>query len=258
MKHLLLALAITASLSACVTAPALKTAPPQGMKATDSVVVSTLPTAQEKFATDLPGTYFGASGASGSLTVGVLFGMIGAVANAAYVIHENRERAKPLNQLTSVNLAEPLMQDFQNTNPATTDSFQLFPSASIFFTSKTDYMLACNVTAKQRATNWQARYTVAMEGTFDATKPNDTAVAADKVRKCIHDAGQLFVDHADGKFDAFEKRTIVSRRIDGKGDSAIPYILATSALPERIVVINSLGLVQLRKSEVKSMQQASN
>jgi hypothetical protein len=233
------------ALSGCVSVPAIKPPPPTRLQISQVFVSSTLPSAAEKYsATDIPGTYFGASGASGSLAVGLLFGVIGAAANAAYVAKENRAHGDSLPKLTSINLADFLSAEFP-AHPSN-GGYELTPSANIYFETDTTYVLSCTVTAKAVAKDWNARYTVAMNGVFDSKNDQDTVEAIRKLEPCVQDAAKLFVEQAEGKLGPFEKRTVTAPRADGKGDVAAVYNVDVSALPSHIIVSDRMGVVQFR------------
>lgn len=252
-KAIAVAISGTLALSSCVSVPAVKPPPPIRMNASQVFVSPTLPSAKEKYsATDLPGTYFGASGASGSLAVGLLFGVIGVAANAAHVASENRAHANSLTKLTSVNLSRYLSADF----PAapSTEGYELVPSASIYFETDTTYVLSCTVTAKTVPEDWSARYTVAMNGVFDSRNDRDTAEAIHKLETCVQDAAKLFVEQAEGKLGPFEKRTVTAPRVDGKGEVAAVYNVDVPALPNRVIVSDPMGLVQLRNDQNMRIQ----
>lgn len=255
MKTFTTAATISAALalSSCVSVPAIKPPPPIRLQPSQVFVSSSLPSAQEKYsATDLPGTYFGASGASGSLAVGLLFGVIGVAANAAHIAKENRAHANSLAKLTSINLAGYLSADFPARPSA--DGYELTPSANIYFETDTTYVLSCTVTAKAVPQDWNARYTVALNGVFDSRNDQDTAEASRKLETCVLDAAKLFVDQAEGGLGPFEKRTITAPRVDGKGDVAAVYNVDVSALPSRVIVSDRMGLVQLRNDKAMRIQ----
>ena len=255
MKYSFTGALIALALSSCATLPVPKAPPPDHAPSSASSVSQVLPNAGQKYsATDISGTYFGVTGASGSVAVGVAFGVIGVLANVAYINAENKSRASHLTDLTSTNLSTGLANELSMDSHGIESSYVLTPSANIFFKNKTEYLLTCNLTARQLKSGWQARYAVAIDGTYDSAKLGDTEIAKSKIISCVHDAAKLFTQHVEGALGPFEKRNITSAWLNGKGDVTFPYLVATTTLPDRVIINDYLGIVQLRRNEVKAIQ----
>lgn len=253
-----LVIAMGMFLSGCASAPLQpKQAPPAGATSASAEVAARLPTDAEKYsATGLKGTYFGVTGAKGSAAVGVLFGVVGVLGNIAHINSENRDSASPLGELTSQNLAQTLAGELGGVASPTTGAsaeYELIPSANLYFKDKTTYWLTCTITVRQKATTWQARYAVPSEGVFKSTSKLDTDNAIKSLRPCLKSAYTLFAEHIDGKLAPFDARTVVSPRLDGKGDAHEKFSIATSALPDRVIENDAFGLVQLRKDQIKTI-----
>lgn len=244
-------------LAGCVSAPLQpKQVPITSASSASSVVANRLPTDAEKYsATGLKDTYFGVTGAKGSAAVGALFGVIGVLGNIAHINSENKDSASPLGELTSQNLAQTLTRELTAVAPAgsTSSEYELVPSANLYFKDKTTYWLTCTITARQKTTSWQARYAIPLEGLFNSTNKLDTDNSIKSLGACLKSAYTLFAEHVDGKLAPFETKTVVSPRLDGKGDSYDKLSIATSALPDRVIANDILGLIQLRKDQIKSI-----
>jgi hypothetical protein len=95
--RLLASLLVSVSLFGCAT---IVPKEPPAAASGDARVANRLPTDAEVYAaTPLKNSYFGASGATGSAAVGVAFGVLGVLANVAYINSENSKRAAPLTDL---------------------------------------------------------------------------------------------------------------------------------------------------------------
>lgn len=126
----------------------------------------------------------------------------------------------------------------------------MVPSATLFFTDKTSDYMGCAVTAHQPAGKWQARHAVAVEGLRVSTDATDTGSAKAALGPCLKRAHELFAGHVDGTLRGFEQRTVTSPRIDGKGNVDMTMQVAVTALPDRVIAQDFLGLSQLRKDQV--------
>lgn len=248
----------------CVSVVPPKQAPVGGLPSTTAVVATRLPSdAEKQSATSIEGTYFGATGARGSVAAGALFGVIGVLGNIAYINAENRDRAEALTELTATNLADVLRAQLQDRSPApvgTDGGYELVPAANVYFQDQTTYWLTCTLNARATgpaAAGWNARYAVAVEGLMDARKPADTQRAIESLGPCLRDAHALFASHLDGTLAPFEARVITTPRIDGKGDIDQVFRLSVAALPDRAITNDAFGLAQLRKDQVKAIREAT-
>lgn len=247
------ALGASAVLAGCVSVPPLKEAPVGAVSSRMSSVATRMPTGAEKYAaTDLEGTYFGASGAKGSAAVGVMFGVIGVLGNIAHINAQNRDSAEPLTALTSMNLGDALKAQVETAEDAA--GYELLPSAQLHFKDKQTYVMSCAITAKQRNGAWQARYSVPIEGERRSDAAADAESAKTAVGACLKDAHALFAGHVDGGIGSFEPRTVTLPRFDGKGTVDQVMQVHAASLPDRVVVQDFLGLSQLRKDMVVAIK----
>lgn len=244
-------------LAGCVTPLPFKEVPPASPPASSFFVSDTQPTSAQKYSyTSLEGTYFGSSGGSGSLAVGLMFGLVGVMANVAYTHSVNRKRAVPLAALTSQDLAKILNQQLSmisDTGVRSSQAFKLTPAANVAFNTDTAYELGCAVTAElppdAGRPAWNARYAVAVNGVFDSSHGDDTTAASNALGPCLLEAYKLFKDHVEGKIGPFELRTITMHPAGGK-DVVLPVQVAVSQLPARVIIHDYLGLNEMRASEV--------
>lgn len=245
-------------LSGCVAAPALKQ-PPVATAPTGAFVSDTLPTGPQKYTyTNLDGTYFGASGGSGSAAVGLLLGPIGVAANVAHINSVNRQRVAPLGALTSQNLAGLLKQELANAGADTaTSGYKLTPAANVAFTSDTAYVLGCTITAELPAANgakpWAARYAIHVDGQFDSRHAADTDAAIAALAPCLRSAYGVFRQHVEARPGTFETRVVTIRTVQGRTlDQKLQ--VATAALPGKVLVNDFQGVAELRAADVVKVQ----
>lgn len=250
-------------LSGCATpTPLVIKQPPQVSFSSGAYISQRLPTVQETLSNTLiPGTYFGVAGTTGSSTVGVLFGALGALANKTYIDTENKSRATPLEKVASINLADLIVEknpSIKISNSSENTGFELIPAANFYFKNENLYWLTCTVTAKAPKVDgkelWSARYAVAVEGIFDAKQPQDVIKAKDSLSECINTSYDLFVDHTSGILGPFETKTLSINSIDGKSVIKEQWLVSTPKLPDRVIVNDIYGVVQFRRSEIKDVQ----
>ena len=122
--------------------------PPNGSLPVRAYISPRLPTLTEKFgsATDIPNTYFGISGASGSLLVGLLLGPIGVLANTSYVQSQNEKLAPAFAVFTSLNLADALRDVNASIEIASTPKVSqctLVQASRIFVLDDKRFLLTC-------------------------------------------------------------------------------------------------------------------
>jgi len=248
-------------LSGCSISPPLKQLPTTTLSTNSSFISNDLPNNIQKGAgTNIEGTYFSVMGASGSVAVGLLLGPIGVAANVAHVNSVNRERATPLNNLTSLNLAKILNQEvstlqIEKSRPST--AYKIIPAANLYFKSDKTYLVNCNITVElinNGTRSWGARYSIPVEGIFDSSNINDTNKAMNSLAPCLHSAYEVFNEHIQGKLDKFEKKTITNHKVDNTGTVTQTLPIAVSKLPEKILVNDTWGITELRRSEVISIQ----
>lgn len=249
MKKATTVILISALISACASTPPPKQRPSVNTPSETSMISPTKPSgAKEKYSTtDISDSYFGVTGSTGGMAVGAMFGLIGAMASVAYRTSENHSRAAPLAKLTSMDLSEPLKDDFENQEP---NGYVITPSANITFKDKTSYSLSCAISAKHQKNYWEARYLVEIEGQFNSMSNSDTSLAESKITDCIHKAAGLFRDHVDRRISNFQERTITDTRPNGKGKSSYKRQVAVDLLPDRIIINDSLGLSEVRPDHV--------
>lgn len=249
-------------LSGCSVSPPLKQVPSTIHSTSNSFISNELPSSTQKYAsTNIEGTYFGVSGASGSVAVGLLFGPIGVAANVAHVNSVNKERVAPLTNLTSQNLSKILSQEIstiQSGNDRSSASYKITPAANLYFKSNNAYFLGCTITAELTQTNgtkpWKARYAIPVEGIFDSSSASDTIKASGALAPCLHNAYELFNEHITGKLGVFDKRTVTNQTIDDKKTTDQILQVAVSKLPEKILVNDTWGVFELRRSEITQIK----
>jgi hypothetical protein len=205
-------------------------------------------------ATPLKNSYFGASGATGSAAVGVAFGVLGVLANVAYINSENAKRAAPLTELTSMNLGKLLEGNTPKPLSAGGESsgYELVPSGQLIFRSPTTYVMACSITVHRKTPQvWQARYIVALDTLHDAEKAEDTARARASMPACLNTAQALFRDHISRTLGATEKKMLtMANPADPTKTFTYQQDIIVSALPGKVIVHDGLGLIQMRPSDV--------
>lgn len=248
-------------LSGCSISPSLKQLPTTALSTTSSFISNELPNNTQKGAgTNIEGTYFGVSGASGSVAVGLFLGPIGVAANVAYVNSVNKERAIPLTNLTSLNLAKILNQEvstiqIEKNRPSA--SYKIIPAANLYFKSDKTYLVNCSITVEltdNGTKSWVARYSIPVEGLFDSSSVNDTNKAINSLAPCLHSAYEVFNEHINGKLGKFDKKTITNNKIDSDGTITQTFQVAVSKLPEKVLVNDMWGIVELRRSEIVNIQ----
>lgn len=259
--HVTVALS-TALLAGCASGPQFKQPPAEAIRATSALVSEAMPTSAQKFgATSIDQTYFAVGGATGSLAVGLAFGAIGALANAAYVTSVNESRAEKITEVTSTDLAKLLRKQVPSLNAAVPDAataYKLTPAGNIWFKSDTEYWLGCTIAVElpqaDGSTAWSGRYASVVDGLFDAARPGDNAKAVAGLASCLQTAYGLFQDHISGKLGPFEQRTVSSPSIDGKRTIDSIYQVAVSRLPDHVFINDGLGVAELRSAEITQIK----
>lgn len=216
-----------------------------------AVVADRLPADNEKFSTSIPDSYFGVSGASGSLATGLLLGPIGVAANAAYVQSKNKENGAKVADLTSEDLGQILRTVVGAPSVEGHHGYELIPTGIVFFRDDNTYMLSCLINARYAASStenqWQARYLVEAEGVYGVDDPSATAEAKATLRPCLEEAYALFRMHVTNQDGSYTVKKIRRATIDLK----LP--VQDQALPEQIIGNDGLGLIKFRKSESTSV-----
>lgn len=235
-----------------------KEPPVEAIRAAAAVVADRLPTDVEKWtATSIPGTYFGISGARGSLLAGLLLGAVGVAGNVIHIQGQNRSRAETVKSLTSLQLAEFLKQSVPElSGPIDTalPSYTLIPSAYFYFPTDTTYYVGCTLNAKFGATkkpgdkpSWHARYSTQVDQEISSeSESNDVTMNA--IATCLQEAYRLFSAHVAGTLGSFNVRKIVM------GNSALKLPVADGELPKRVVANDGTGIVEFRRSAVKEVK----
>jgi hypothetical protein len=205
----------------------------------------------------LPNTYFGATGASGSVAVGLLLGPLGVAANHAYIKSEHEKRSAPLGPLTSQDLGAILaasVPELSRGGADRADAYELVPAANLFFSSETRYGMACTITVRRKGPEeWSSRYSVPVDADYDTSRSTDTTDAVAALGPCLRAAHALFREHLSGSL-AFQPRDVAFRTADGKSSMSLTYLVATSQLPGRVIVNDAMGVVQFRRSGVAAIK----
>ena len=155
--------------------------PPNGSLPVRTHISPGLPTLTEKFgsATDIPNTYFGISGARGSLLVGLLPGRIGVLANASYVQSQNEKLAPAFAVFTSLDLdLADALRDVNTSmelasNPKV-GQYTLVPASRIFVLDDKRFLLTCMLNVDyQHDTDmpWRTYYEVNADTIFAIGNP---------------------------------------------------------------------------------------
>lgn len=253
LRNLVLASAcvLTTFLASCMSVTP-KEPPAQASLMTRETIASRLPTDIEKYSgTSLPNSYFGVWGARGSLLAGLLLGPVGAIANSAYVQSTNSSRASALADLTSMNLADVLhtaVPGLSRAAAADTPGYDLIPAASLTFKDDKSFNLACIITAQAGTGSdaWRARYAVNPEAEFDRDDPLLKNKVSDALVPCFQEAYRLFRSHVSGTGGSFTVRSV-----DVGFDLRLP--VSDAELPARVVGNDGIGLIEFRRSAVRSI-----
>ncbi|HVK55047.1 MAG TPA: hypothetical protein VM532_08470 [Burkholderiales bacterium] len=240
--------AVALMLTGCVSVVPL--APPPGASPKAAArVADRLPTDGEKWATSLPNSYFGAIGASGSVGVGLLFGPLGVLANAAYVDAKNKENSVALADLTAVNLGEILKSVVGAPSPGEAEGYVLVPAGIITFKGDESYRISCVITATYaQSPNWRARYLVQPEGFYDIKDPTAKAKVVESLTSCLDGAYKLFTAHVTGAEGTYTTRTVRHPTF------ALRLPVQDAALPHRVIGNDGIGLMEFRKSDVVGVE----
>ena len=240
----------------CGTAPALKEPPAATDQALSERILSRYPSDQEKFAIyAVPDSFFGVSTSSrGSVAAGLLLGPLGVAGNVAYVRSESERQMVPVKALLAEDLRKTLATQAPNAaaeaGALPARHYALVPSATVEFRSDDEFRLRCNLSvALMDGGNevWRARYLMQADGAFMHARSEDMAKATSELGTCLGRAYALFQSHKANRLGGFKEHEVVA-------EYTMHLQVLESALPERIIAADPLGLFEWRKSDVKSFK----
>ncbi len=180
--------------------------------------------------TPVDGTHTAVAGGRGSLAVGLLFGPVGVLANAAHAEELNKKRAVPLDGFAHADTVGTLAAIRQASQPAPqgTRAYELMPIVTATFEDDKTFHVSCMITASLPDPNgkrpWRARYSVDTPGSYDATSQASIDQAGAAVSPCLAEANRLFEGHARGAMQLGETakpvvingRTVQLRVVDAE------------------------------------------
>jgi hypothetical protein len=246
---LTLLIAVLAATFGTAQAAAWKQRPEGAPPAAQAVVLDRPAKTAEYLSTPLKGTDFGVVGARGSLGVGLLFGALGAAANAAHVQSVNEERGAKMAALTGTDLRGMLREELARRTPpgapasgAGRANMELLPIAIAVFTDDARFTLRCQVWAfypNGEGKPWRARYSVAIPDSFDVNAL-DVEKARQDLRDCYAAAYGLYAGHVDNTIAFGAARAYHVQDISYKQKT--PF--ADALLPGRAVVNDALGVFE--------------
>lgn len=242
------------TIACAIAAP--KESPPLSDQASMERIPARHPSDEEKWAGySVPDSYFGVTTSSqGSLLAGLLLGPIGVAANVANARSESERQAAPLKTLLSADLRKIFIGQAPNALPGEAAStpgryFALVPSAALDFRSDDQFKLRCALNAAlidDGRVLWRSRYLLQVEGTFIRTTPEDVARATSELGPCLGRAYALFGKHKANQLGQFKEYSV-------RADYNLNVPVLESALPDRIIYSDHLGIFEYRKSDVRSV-----
>ncbi|MEI7614056.1 MAG: hypothetical protein WCK63_14235 [Betaproteobacteria bacterium] len=241
---------LAVALAGCVTVTPLS--PPISTSAeTTAYIAARLPTEREKFsATSVPNSYFGVSGASGSLAAGLLLGPIGALINYTYAQSKNTGRASSIGDLFALDLADTLhtaVPTLQVQVQPQERQYALVPAANIIFIDDKSFNVFCTLNVElPSATDkpWRARYIISPDTLFSVDSSQTRAEVASVLSSCLGRAYELFREHVSGRMGSSTVKEIKTK--------SFTYTLSVNdgKLPGRVIGNDELGLIEFRRSDV--------
>lgn len=246
---------LLAALSGCAT---LKpTAPPAVVLGQTPVFVAhEFPSkAQKSAAHSVPDSYFGVSShKSGSAGVGVLFGVLGVLANVAYVEAQGQKAAVAGKSLFTENLGDWLIEadvtlDREPMSPPATGYFELVPAASIYYERADTFHTNCylhSVYVVRGKKAWQARYGINNSERYSKGMAVDAEAVRADLKQCLGKALDLFARHRAQGTAMFRSAEVQF----ANGKSVLP--VAHELLPARLVYFDGAGLFELGRPQWKT------
>jgi hypothetical protein len=232
-----------------------KEPPPPAAATALEFIPGRLPSEREKWAGySVPASSFGVTTSTrGSLLAGLLLGPVGVAVNVAQAMSESERQAVPLKQLLSTDLRKALGSLLPNASfaeaPTTGGHFTLVPSAALDFRSDDEFKLRCalNVALVDGGKEiWQSRYLVQVEGLFVRNVPSDIDNAVAEAGSCLEKAYSLFRRHKTNELGPYKDYSV-------RADYNLSVPVLESALPDRVIYSDHLGLFEYRKSDVRSV-----
>jgi len=233
IKILFIALS-TINLFGCVS-----TAPknPPNYSSPKIVIENRIPKLNEKYgaATDIPDSYFGIRGASGSVAVGLLFGPLGVLANTHKANSENIEFSKKIDSITKINVNKIFenidISDFTTSSNERT-SFFIIPSAVVSFNKDQKFTITCNISAKNESNTgkkWVGNYMNEPLYFYSPGDDNIKVVASKNIENCFTELTSIFKSHITGSLGEIEKKRFMI------GESMVNLNVFVKEYPERII-----------------------
>jgi hypothetical protein len=221
------------------------------LPSSNAYVALRVPTLNDKYSvTDLEGTYFGSGGSTGGLMAAVWFGPIAVVGSMVLQQAQNRDLAKPMHALSALDLAQVLRAQVPE-QARSGIGYELMPSATYAFKDRRTYRLTCTLAVRDTTSTWKARYTVALPG-LRTVGEADTARAKEELGPCLKRAHDLFVMHVD-RTVPFEAGTMTLKDEDNEAYDT-PVFFARSMWPQRVVLQDENGVVDMPREDVVSLQ----
>jgi hypothetical protein len=230
-------------------------APPNSPAPIRAHISLRLPTLQEKFgaATDLPNSYFGVSGAQGSVILG-LFGPLGMLANMAHVQSTNEKAAPAFAQLSSMNLADVLREVDGNLRVSRvphSGEYSIVPAGRIVILDERKFVVTCLLNVEYNANTdkpWRAYYEVNPDVVFEITDSQHKSAVASTLRRCFQTAMGNFYSHIDGTIGG-------ARLMDIKlSNATLRMPVYVGKLPGRVIGNNGFGLQEFKPSEILKVE----
>lgn len=232
-----------------------KEPPPAAAATAVELIPGRLPSEREKWAGySVPDSSFGVTTSTrGSLLAGLLLGPVGVAVNVAQAKSESERQALPLKQLLSTDLRKALITLVPNASFAEVTTaggyFTLVPSAALDFRSDDEFKLRCALNVAlvdDKKEIWQSRYLVQVEGLFVRNAPSDIDKAVAETGSCLEKAYSLFRRHKTNELGPFKDYSV-------RADYNLSVPVLESALPDRVIYSDHLGLFEYRKSDVRSV-----
>lgn len=254
MRGLFAFAALLTLLSGCATIK--PTAPPAMMQGNTVMYVSPeFPEDHQKSAAySVPDSYFGVSShKTGSLAAGVAFGLVGVLANVAYVKAQGENAAEGGEALFSDDLGAMLIElapalTKVPSSPQQHDHVLLQPAASIYFSDENTFGAKCYLHVafvSGGETNWTGRYTVSSTQRYEGYTTDADKVRQD-LKQCFADALELFALHRQRGTAMFKPAYVQLE----KAKLTLPIVY--ELLPGRLVYFDGVGLSEMAQGEWKS------
>ena len=207
-----------------------------------------IPTQEDKWAgADIEGTYFANAGARGSLFVG-LFVPLGVLLNNVYVGSKNAERAESLQDLTRINLAQLLKDNYLDLNGDQSEAEYLIQPYVVFYQENDeDIRTWCHINAKRKPfsdSSWKSIYRYSPDIVY---KKSTRLPSPRELADCLRVSYDLFIEHIGGELEPFESATVKFVDVTIKGE------VSKRHHPDRVITRDIVGVRLAPNSLVKSV-----